>query len=83
MPTVASILMKVMTFQSIEQRRTFLEENPVQIIQGTLVHRIAGFDRQSATWKTFCGISYEGDGHTEEVPDETTNCMMCAVGHDR
>lgn len=80
MPTIASILLSAMSISDDGLRRDFLWENPVRIVRDAMVHRIAGYDRPSATWMTFCGISYAGNAHEEEAPEGMTNCMACAVG---
>lgn len=80
MPSVAGVLISAMGISNEDRRRDFLRENPVLVAEGTMVHRIAGFDRRSATWMTFCGVSYGGNAYEEEVAEGMTNCMACTVG---
>jgi hypothetical protein len=80
MTKIASVLIAAMGMSDVDRRRDFLWENPVRIVRGAMVHRIAGFDRSSATWMTFCGVSYTGNAHEDEVPEGMTNCMACTVG---
>ncbi len=79
MPTVAEVLLSAMTVLDDEQRRVFLEENPVIVRRHRMVHRIAGYERRSATWMTFCGVSYEGNGYEDDVGEGEIDCMTCLV----
>ena len=80
MPTIASVLLSALSISDAGERRDFLWENPVRIIRGEMVHRIAGYDRPSGTWMTFCQVPYVGNAFMEEYPEDMINCMACAVG---
>lgn len=79
MPLIANILLTAMSIHDDEKQRRFLEANPVIVRRHGMTHRIAGFERLSATWMTFCGVSYEGNAYEENAEEGTIDCMTCMV----
>jgi hypothetical protein len=79
MPSVAEVLLRAMTISDDEQRRSFLVDNPVIVRRHGMVHRVAGYERRSATWMTFCGVSYEGNAYEDDVGEGEIDCMTCLV----
>ncbi len=79
MPLIANILITAMSISDDDKRHAFLADNQVIVIRHGMTHRIAGFERRSATWMTFCGVSYEGNAYEEIVEEGTLDCMTCMV----
>lgn len=79
MPLIANILLTAMTIYNDDKRHEFLAVNPVIVRRHGMTHRIAGFERHSATWMTFCGVSYKGNAYEENAEDATLDCMTCMV----
>jgi hypothetical protein len=78
-PLIANILLTAMTISDDDKRHAFLAANPVIVRRHGMTHRIAGFERRSATWMTFCGVSYEGNAYEENAEEGTVDCMTCMV----
>lgn len=79
MPLIANILISAMSISDDDKRHAFLAANPVIVRRHGMTHRIAGFERRSATWMTFCGLSYEGNAYEENAEEGTLDCMTCMV----
>ncbi len=79
MSLIADILVAAMSISDDERRYEFLVTNPVIVRHHGMTHRIAGFERRSATWMTFCGVSYEGNAYEENAEDAALDCMTCMV----
>lgn len=79
MPLIANILITAMSIYDDEKRHEFLAANPVIIRRHGMTHRVARFDRRSATWTTFCGVPYEGNAYEENAEEGTLDCMTCMV----
>lgn len=75
---VADILTSALSADGTATSRSrFLREHPVYVTRDETAHRIAGYDRRSGKWVTFCGIPYESDAYKEEVVEGETGCMAC------
>ena len=81
MPLIANVLISAMSISDDGRRHAFLVANPVIVRRHGMTHRIAGFERRSATWMTFCGVSYEGNAYEENTEEGTLDCMTCMVAH--
>lgn len=79
MPLIVDILIAAMSISDDERRHGFLAANPVVVRRHGMTHRVAGFERRSATWMTFCGVSYEGNAYEENAEEATLDCMTCMV----
>lgn len=79
MPLIAHILISAMSISDDDKRHVFLADNPVIVRHRGMIHRVARFDRRSATWMTFCGVSYEGNAYEENTEAGTLDCMTCMV----
>jgi hypothetical protein len=42
-----------------------------------IVHLLWGYTHDRERWAFFCGITYEGDGHVDEVSKEPITCLLC------
>lgn len=79
-PLIVDVLLTAMSIGDDDTRHVFLEANPIIVRRHGMTHRIARFERRSATWMTFCGVSYEGNAYEENAEDGTLDCMTCMVG---
>ncbi len=79
MPLISDILLSAMAISDDDRRHAFLALNPVIVRRHRMTHRIAGFERRSATWMTFCGVSYEGNAYEENAEEGTVDCMTCML----
>ncbi len=79
MPLIANVLMAALSIHDDERRYVFLEMNPVIVRCRGITHRIAGFERRSAVWMTFCGVLYEANAYEENAEEGTVDCMTWMV----